>query len=88
MIADLLPNVSEMREVFESAGFRLVSADIIRQTIAPDWMVYADKVAAGGDSIISRLSDEELEDGLAELRSYAETATEPVVEPIDALVFR
>jgi ubiquinone/menaquinone biosynthesis C-methylase UbiE len=88
MIADLLPDLRELRDVFESAGLRPISAEIITQTIAPNWMVYADKVAAGGDSIISRLSEQQLEAGLAELRHYAATASEPVVEPIDLLVFR
>ena len=74
--------------VFETAGFRLVSAEIVTQTIAPDWMTYAAKVAAGGDSVISRLSDAELEAGLAELRNFAAIVNEPVVEPIDVLDFQ
>ena len=88
MIADLLPDIPELREVFESAGFRLESAEVITQTIATDWTAYAEKVAAGGDSVISRLSLEELEVGLDELRRYAAIVNEPVVEPIDLLVFR
>jgi ubiquinone/menaquinone biosynthesis C-methylase UbiE len=88
MIADLLPDIPELRDVFESAGFRLESAEVVTQTIAPDWTAYAEKVAAGGDSVISRLSREELEVGLDELRRYAAIVNEPVVEPIDLLVFR
>jgi hypothetical protein len=87
MIEEMLPSVAELQREFESAGFRLVSAEVIEQTIAPSWDAYADKVAARGDSVISRLNEQELEDGLARLRAYAATTREAVVEPIDLLVF-
>ncbi len=61
---------------------------IIRQTIAPDWAVYAEKLAAGADSVLAKLSQQDLDDGLAAVRRH--TATEdgrrPVVEPIDLFV--
>jgi ubiquinone/menaquinone biosynthesis C-methylase UbiE len=88
MIADLLPDVPELREIFETAGFRLVSAEVITQTIAPSWAEYAEKVAAGGDSVIARLAEQELETGLADLRTHASRVTESVSEPIDLLVFQ
>ena len=87
MIEEMLPSLAELQSAFESAGFRLVSAEVIEQTIAPNWDAYADKVAAGGDSVIARLNERELEDGLAKLRTFAATAHEGVVEPIDFLVF-
>ena len=87
MIEELLPSVAELRQVFEAEGFRLVTSELITQTIAPNWDVYADKVAAGGDSVISRLDRQELEVGLERMRAYAATAREAVVEPIDLLVF-
>jgi len=87
MIEAMLPSLAELQSAFESSGFRLVSAEVIDQTIAPNWDAYADKVAAGGDSIISQLSERELEVGLGKLRTFAATANEPVVEPIDLLVF-
>ena len=73
--------------MFESAGFRLVATELITQTIAPDWAHYAEKLAAGGDSVLARLKREELDASIASVRSYAETHREAVVEPIDLLVF-
>lgn len=87
MIEEMLPSLDELRAAFETAGFRLVTADVIRQTIAPTWAAYADKVAAGGDSVIAQLGEQELERGLAKLRAFAATTNDAVVEPIDLLVF-
>ena len=87
MIAEMLPSLAELQSAFESEGFRLVSSEVIRQTIASSWDVYADKVAAGGDSVIARLDERELDTGLAKLRAYAATTRDAVVEPIDLLVF-
>lgn len=85
---EILPAMGEIRAVFETAGFRHRSSDIIKQTIAPNWTVYADKLAAGGDSVLARLSDAEFQEGLSRVRTHAaEAGKGPVVEPIDLLVF-
>jgi hypothetical protein len=89
MIDKLLPNHAELREVFETVGLQLKASELITQTVAPNWLAYADKLAAGGDSVLSRLSHEEFESGLAAVRHHAVDARdEPITEPIDLFVFQ
>ncbi|MFY9608621.1 MAG: class I SAM-dependent methyltransferase [Blastocatellia bacterium] len=89
MLEDLLPDTVSVREVFEAAGFHMVVSEIVTQTIAPAWPAYAEKLSAGADSVLARLSRQELESGLAALRSHSvEVDDKPVVEPIDLFVFR
>jgi len=89
ILNQVLPSHHELRAVFESAGFHLAAAEKIEQTIAPSWSVYADRLSAGGDSVIARLSADELESGLAAMRRHGTEAGEtPIVEAIDFLVFR
>ena len=67
----------------------MVASDVVTQTIAPGWAAYAEKVAAGGDSIVARLRPKELHDGLAAPRIHAAVEDDDaVVEPIDLMVFR
>lgn len=85
---EVLPRLDEIRSVFEGAGFRHVSSELVTQTIAPTWEAYAEKLAAGGDSMLARLNESELEAGLERVRRHAaEVDPEPVTEPIDLLVF-
>ena len=71
------------------AGFRMITSEIITQTIAPDWASYVDKLSAGGDSVLARLSPKELKAGLIALRAYAaDVEAMAVVEPIDLFLFR
>jgi ubiquinone/menaquinone biosynthesis C-methylase UbiE len=89
LIEEVLPDRPQLRDIFESAGFRTVNAQIITQTIAQSWWTYAEKLAAGADSVLARLDPQEFERGLIELRAYGATRTEQdVVEPIDLFVFR
>jgi hypothetical protein len=89
MIEELLPDRAELRESFEREGFRMTAWEVITQVIAPSWKAYADKLSAGGDSILARLSREELESGLAAIRHHdAEGVAGAIVEPIDLFVFR
>lgn len=86
---DMLPTVAFVREVFESAGFSTVSADVITQQIAPNLTEYTEKLAAGADSVLAQLAEEDFQAGLAALRAHAaHTTVTPVCEPIDVLVFR
>ena len=58
-------------------------------TCAAGWAAYAEKLAAGGDSIVARLCPQELLDGLATLRVHAAVEEgDAIVEPIDLMVFR
>jgi SAM-dependent methyltransferase len=89
MLQDLLPDRPRLRAVFETAGFRCVEWQIVTQAIAPSWAAYADKLSAGGDSVLARLTEDELASGLDAVRRHGdEPRGEPVVEPIDVLFFR
>ena len=89
MLEDLLPDRHALCAVFERAGFRGVASRLVSQTIAPDWATYADKLAAGGDSVLARLPADELTRGLEAIRRHSEGAGgEPVVEAVDLLFFR
>ena len=88
MLEDLLPDRPRLCAVFATAGFRCVESRIVTQTIAPSWVAYADKLAAGGDSVLVRLAEDELARGLEAIRSYDGQGRQAVVEPIDVLFFR
>jgi len=89
IMEDRLPTVAFIREVFESAGFSIVSSDLVFQNIAPDYAAYADKLSAGADSILAQLSPGDFLTGIQATRAHAACAgDEPVREPIDVFVFR
>jgi len=88
ILEDYLPTVTFVREVFESAGFN-VSCDIVIQKIASDWTAYAEKVAAGADSVLVQLSPSDFQAGMDALRDHAARVPDmAVIEPIDVFVFR
>jgi ubiquinone/menaquinone biosynthesis C-methylase UbiE len=89
MMEEILPDVPTLRGIFEAAGFRFAAAQIVVQEIAPSWSAHADKLAAGGDSVIARLDRAELERGLIAMRNHgAGGDAQPILEPVDLLVFR
>ena len=89
MLEELFLDRDGVRDVFESAGLQMLTSEIIKQTIAPNRAAYADKLSAGGYSVLSRLSRQELEAGLAALRSHvADADDETVVELVDLFVFQ
>jgi hypothetical protein len=50
---------------------------------------YAEKIAAGADSVLARLSPNDFQAGMEALQSHAAHAGDkPVSEPIDIFVFR
>ncbi len=66
-----------------------MSADVVTQQIAPDLAAYTEKLAAGADSVLARLSEADFNSGIAAMRAHAAFASDkPVCEPIDVLVFR
>ena len=89
LLRERLPPVSHMREVFEAIGFRTEAVGLVEQEIAPSYAAYADKLAAGGDSILASLTSEAFDTGMRALRAHA-TRVDPqaVTEQIDVLVFR
>ncbi|MGH7469334.1 MAG: class I SAM-dependent methyltransferase [Longimicrobiales bacterium] len=89
LLDEVLPTGSRVREVFEAAGFQTMASQLITQTIAPTWAAYAEKIAAGGDSVLARLSARDFQAGLEALRRHAAGALhQAIVEPIDLFVFR
>ena len=89
ILEDVLPDCARLRAPFEAAGFRCTGSQIVRQTIAPTWAAYADKLSAGGDSVLARLTADEMSKGLEAVRRHGHGWPEQaVVEPIDLLFFR
>lgn len=86
ILENVLPTGAFVREVFESAGFSTVSSDVIVQEIAPDYTTYAEKLAAGADSVLAQLSPAEFQAGIEAIRAHV--SDKPVCEPIDIFVFR
>jgi ubiquinone/menaquinone biosynthesis C-methylase UbiE len=87
LIESELPTRSDVTSVFETAGFTAVAHEIVRQTVASTWRQFVEKSSFRADSFLARLSDEDYEAGMVELRAHAAAADEPVVEEIDLFVF-
>lgn len=89
ILEECLPTNTFVREVFEAAGFRTTTVEIVTQEIAPSYAAYAEKLSAGADSVLARLSPNELAAGMQTLRSHAARIdNQAVFEPIDVFVFR
>ena len=84
-----LPTNTSVREVFEAAGFRMLTLELVTQQIASSYTAYAEKLSAGADSILASLSQREFDNGMTALRAHAaNTDGAAVFEPIDVFVFR
>jgi SAM-dependent methyltransferase len=89
ILEECLPTSILMREVFEAAGFETVAVDVVIQEVAPDYETYAEKLSAGADSVLARLSRSDFEAGIETMRSHtAGSDNQAVSEPIDVFVFR
>jgi ubiquinone/menaquinone biosynthesis C-methylase UbiE len=89
ILEEILPTSTFVREVFEAAGFLMVSVELVTQEIAPSYAAYAEKLAAGADSVLASLSRRDFEAGISALLTHAaESDSEAVLEPIDVFVFR
>lgn len=89
LIYELLNAKRDITDTFEKAGFSTLAAEVVVQQIAPTVSDYAEKLAAGGDSILASLNARDLEDGLKALRRHAALVDpQPVTERIDVFVFR
>ena len=86
ILETVLATAAFIREVFVSAWFSNVSSEVVFQTIAPDYVTYAEKLAAGGDSVLAQLSQADFQAGIEAVRSHG--GDKPVSEPIDVFVFR
>lgn len=88
LMEETLPTCARVREVFEHAGFRTLAEGLVVQQIADTHSTYADKLAAGGDSVLARLDARDFDAGLSRLREHAaRNDPEPVTESIDRFVF-
>ena len=89
ILEECLPTHTLVLEVFEKAGFCTVTSEVVTQEIAQSYDAYAEKLAAGADSVLASLSRSEFAAGMQALRSYAaRTDDQAVFEPIDVFVFR
>lgn len=88
ILEDCLPTQTFVREAFEAAGFSLFSAEVVTQEIARNYATYADKLSAGADSVLARLTPHEFDNGIKAVRAYAAQSDKAVCEPIDVFVFR
>ena len=86
ILENCLPTAAFVRQVFGSAGFSTASSDVIIQTIAPDYATYAEKLAAGADSVLAQLSPADFKAGIEAIRAHSDDKA--VCEPIDVFVFR
>jgi ubiquinone/menaquinone biosynthesis C-methylase UbiE len=88
LLRERLPSIAFQRGVFEAAGFRTLSSDVVVQEIAPNYSSYANKLSVKADSILASLHDIDFQTGLEALRCKANTtAAQALTEPIDFLVF-
>jgi ubiquinone/menaquinone biosynthesis C-methylase UbiE len=89
ILEECLSTNTFVREVFEAAGFRTVTMELVTQEIAQNYAAYAEKLSAGADSVLASLSQSEFAAGMQALRSHAARIDDqPVFEPIDVFVFR
>jgi ubiquinone/menaquinone biosynthesis C-methylase UbiE len=89
ILEECLPTTTCVREVFEAAGFRMVTSEVVTQEIAKSYAAYAEKLAAGADSVLASLSRRNFDAGMRALRVHAaHSDDEAVFEPIDVFVFR
>ena len=89
VLEECLSTSAFVREVFESTGFRTVNSEVVTQEIAPSYGAYAEKLAAGADSVLASLTESEFAAGMQALRSHAARIDDqPVFEPIDVFIFR
>lgn len=87
ILRERLPSSAFVREVFETAGFRTVTHNAVSQEIAQSHAAYAEKLAAGADSVLAQLSRHDFDMGMRALRQHAARSDEAVAEPIDFFVF-
>src|SRR5579872_1800322 len=75
--------------IFSEAGFEVARHELVRNEVASSWRIYADKIAAGADSILAQLSEREFREGMQLLRQHAASAgNASVIEVVDLFAFR
>jgi ubiquinone/menaquinone biosynthesis C-methylase UbiE len=84
------PTVEQTASAFAAAGFETETLESVSEVIARDLRSYCERIRARANSTLTLISDEEFEEGLAQLGRAAsrETRPEPVVDRRDLLVLR
>ena len=89
LIQARLPSVRQIADTFSLAGFSTMFTGNVVQEIAASHQQYAERLEAGGDSILASLDPGVLKSGIEAIRRHAVRVDPlPVMEPIDVLVFR
>jgi ubiquinone/menaquinone biosynthesis C-methylase UbiE len=89
LLEQRIPSLISQCRPFEAASFQTLYTGQVVQQIAPDYRSYAEKLAAGADSILASLDHAVFQAGLAALRAQpSDQANHPVVEPVDFAVFK
>jgi SAM-dependent methyltransferase len=89
ILESTLQTQERIESIFDAAGFELSRHELVRHEVAANWRIYADKIAAGADSILAQLSEREFLEGMLQLRQHAATADDaPVSEVVDLFAFR
>lgn len=84
-----LQTQARIESVFHEARFELARHELVRHEVAANWRVYAEKIAAGADSILAQLSERDFLEGMRLLNQHASSAAiEPVSEVVDLFAFR
>jgi SAM-dependent methyltransferase len=85
-----MPSLTDVRGVFADRGFEEVENEVIDQETAPSLAALHERLRHRAISTLELISDTDFEDGLERLRLAAEreTAPQPVIEPVNLLVFR
>jgi ubiquinone/menaquinone biosynthesis C-methylase UbiE len=88
ILEEVLPTAAFVCEVFEAAGFHSVSLELVTQEIAPSYAAYSEKLSAGADSVLAKLSPSDFDAGMEALLDHAtQSDGKAVFEPIDVFVF-
>lgn len=89
ILETILLTFNDTAALFESFNFTLTASKIVKQTISQNWINYADKISAHGDSVLEQLNEDDFRAGMDALRAHSEkNGNMPVVEPIDLFVFQ
>ncbi len=84
-----LQTQARIESIFHDAGCELARHELVHHEVAANWRAYADKIAAGADSILAQLSERDFLEGMRLLREHSSSAgDDPVSEVVDLLAFR
>jgi SAM-dependent methyltransferase len=87
-VLDTFPSVPQVRAAFTGAGLALVADEQVPQVTAASLAEAAATLRRAAHTPLQLITDEEYAAGLARLRHAALTASGPVVDALDLLVFR